>query len=96
MASFAARAKSSAEDFTPLINSSDKEEDCLFRRPPERSFAGQAKTIEIDDINAVREIRLGIVIDDGFRLSCPMGIKLAGNRVTVLADRQRVLRCWVP
>ena len=37
-----------------------------------------------------------IVIDDGHRLSCPLGITLTGRMLTLMADRQRLLRCWVP
>ncbi len=37
-----------------------------------------------------------IVIDEGYRLRVPQGIKLAGRTCTVLADKERLLRCWVP
>jgi hypothetical protein len=37
-----------------------------------------------------------IVIDDGHRLGCPLGIKLTGRKLTMMADRQRLLQCWVP
>ena len=37
-----------------------------------------------------------IVVDDGYRLDCPLGVKLTGRVLTVLADRQRLLRLWVP
>lgn len=37
-----------------------------------------------------------IVIDDGHRLGCPLGITLRGRTLTLMADRQRVLQCWVP
>ena len=37
-----------------------------------------------------------IVIDDGYRLNCPVGITLKGRTLTLMADRQRLLQCWVP
>ena len=37
-----------------------------------------------------------VVIDDGHRLSCPQGIRLDGRTLTMVADKQRLLRCWVP
>lgn len=37
-----------------------------------------------------------IVIDDGYRLGCPIGVKLAGRYFTTLADRQRLLCVNVP
>ena len=37
-----------------------------------------------------------IVVDDGYRLGCPVGVKLTGRTLTVVADRQRLLRCWIP
>ena len=37
-----------------------------------------------------------IVIDDGYRLGCPVGITRRGRMLTLVADRQRLLRCWVP
>jgi len=37
-----------------------------------------------------------IVVDDGHRLQCPVGLKLTGRVLHAIADRQRVLRCAVP
>lgn len=37
-----------------------------------------------------------IVIDDGHRLTCPLGITRTGRTLTLIADRQRLLQCRVP
>jgi hypothetical protein len=37
-----------------------------------------------------------IIVDDGHRLNCPMGVKLTGRTLTLIADQRRVLQCSVP
>ena len=44
----------------------------------------------------LRQSDVEVVIDDGHRLSCPQGIRLDGRTLTMIADKQRLLRCWVP
>ena len=37
-----------------------------------------------------------IVVDDGHRLTCPLGVKLTGRTLTLIADKQRLLTLRVP
>lgn len=37
-----------------------------------------------------------VVIDDRHRLRCSVGVKLESRAITLVADEQRLIRCWVP
>ena len=37
-----------------------------------------------------------IVVDDAHRLACPLGVKLTGRTLTLIADKQRLLTLQVP
>ena len=48
------------------------------------------------DPNQVETSLSEIVVDDAHRLGCPLGVKLTGRTLTLVADKQRLLTLRVP
>ena len=65
--------------------------------PPGTTYGAKLQVFAAAPRRLSAEVNLSeIVVDDGHRLDCSQGIKLTGRAINLVADKQRLLRCWLP